>query len=332
MPILRTKTGVRSILQTTMAVLLGGSSLPHRANAECMSLISGPVVVEINGCKTIEPESTFDTKKDKYSWVAGLDRAGRTQFFDSYRGLYVKTKVIMSKAVAKGLNPEEGGLAGQTVFMMIAPPTTLTCPAINFKRLTANVKQICCDGSGNVPCLLDTPYLLQQPQLATKGTMSAGKSKAKQSADYMAATSAYNSRKFKAAAKGFEKARVNGELDIVGFYHLGDSYRQLDQCRDALAPLKYVQDQVQQRQVWADEENSARQAIFLLARCYAKMNDPEAATQILSSYLLEPTKYQTELKESLIHKDFGWIHTSREFLDYEKLARQKLKTAGPATP
>jgi hypothetical protein len=89
---------------------------------------------------------------------------------------------------------------------------------------------------------------------------------------------------------------------------------------------------MQQRQVWADEENSARQAIFLLARCYAKMNDPEAATQILNSYLLEPAKYQSELKESLNHKDFGWIHTSREFLDYEKLARQKLRQAGTATP
>ena len=325
MPLTHFRLTLRRFLTCGLYIGIAASLPFSRAEAECLSLLSGPLVVEVAGCKQLEPEKLFDTKKDKYSWLDGLDAGGRKSFFDSYRGILVKSKVLMSRVVTKGLQSEEGALAGEVAYMMIAPPTSLQCSAILGKRLSANLKQICCDGSGNVPCLLGTSYLLDQAQLAAKGAASVARTKAKHSVNYQAAETAYSNRKFKIAIKSFEKARVNGELDTTGYYHLGDSYRQIDQCRDALAPLKEVHEQVLKRQVWADEEEDARHAVFLLARCYARLNNPEASTLILSSYLLEPEKYQSEINDSLKHPDFGWIHTSREYVDYEKLARQKLK-------
>ena len=301
------------------------------AKAECKGLMRGPIVVEVNGCKQLEPEKVFDLTKERYAWIAGLDPAGKKQVMDSYRGLFVKSKVLITSATAQGFNTETNSLAGQTHYMFIPPPTPLTCDSVNFKRVSATLQQVCCEGGGNAPCLLDTSYTLAQAQLAKAGGVSNARAKAKKSALYIQAMTAFNNRKYKVAARDFEKARTNGDLDITGYYHLGESYRFLDQCRDALAPLKYVYDQVQARQVWADEEDAARGAVLLLARCHAKMNDPEAATYILNAYLNEPVKYQKEINEGLNHRDFGWIHTSREYVDFAKNARQKLRDL-PAQP
>ena len=71
---------------------------------------------------------------------------------------------------------------------------------------------------------------------------------------------------------------------------------------------------------------------MLLARCLARMNDPQNAVAILNSYLIEPAKYRNEINESLKDSDFGWIHTSREYRDYMKEARKKQNQAGPAAP
>jgi hypothetical protein len=197
------------------------------------------------------------------------------------------------------------------------------------------LREICCEGGGDPPCLLDTSYLLTGVQVVGAAASAAGdatRQKAKHSKDYQAGEVAYSQKKYKQAAASYEKARVNGELDIHGYFHLANSYRELDQCKDALPSLRYVNDQAQKRSIWADEEADARRATFLLARCYAKLNDPGATILILNSYLLEPSKYRAEISESLHHKDFGWIHTSREYRDYEKEARKRLGQGGGAPP
>jgi hypothetical protein len=55
------------------------------------------------------------------------------------------------------------------------------------------------------------------------------------------------------------------------------------------------------------------------------MNQPSNAYMILSGYLLEPGKYQRELKQALKHKDFGWIHTSKQYREFKKEADKKVR-------
>jgi len=313
-------------LAIACATVLGGFSTA--ASATCMSLINGPVVYEVQGCKALEPEKLFDLSKDKYAWIGGLDSAGRKAFYNSYRGLYVKGRVIKSQANARGIAAEDGALGGDTLFMYIAPGG-LQCAAVLGKRLSANLRQICCEGGGDPPCLLDTSYVLMQPQVLAAGGGDQSKAKAKRSKDYIAAEAAFNQKRYKVAAKAYEKARANDELDVPGYYHLGYSYRMLDQCADALPALRHVSDMEQKKQIWADDEQDARKATLLLARCYAKMNDPQSSVAILNSYLIEPLKYQNEIAESLKGADFGWIHTSRDYRDYRKEARKKQRQPGP---
>ena len=113
-------------------------------------------------------------------------------------------------------------------------------------------------------------------------------------------------------------------MDNVGHFKLGYSYRMLDLCPAAISPLKYVHEQKEKGATWADEDVAVRASDFLLARCYAKMNQPGASVLLLNAYLLEPQKYAKELKDSLSHADFGWIHTSREYREYQKEAQKKL--------
>lgn len=301
--------------------------LATRAQAGCLTLASGPIVYDVSGCKLIEPESTFDLGKDRFRFIADLDAESRKDFFNSYRGLYVRGKVVKSDAVAKGISTQTAVLSGETVFLFLPPPLTLQCDAVLGKRLAGNLRQMCCDGGGDVPCLLNTEYLLTSPEVVGGVASASGDAKrqrAQRSKAVKDGDRSFAAKKYKDAAKHYEIARGNGELDVRGSYRLGYSYRELDQCRDAIAPLRSIYDMHLKKQVWADEEKTARAAIFLLARCYAKINDPGPAVLILNGYLVEHEKYATELKDSLRHRDFGWIHTSKEYRDYKKAAQKKI--------
>ncbi len=323
----RRRNWLRLGLQIGGVLLLAG--LPAApARAECLSLKSGAVVYDVAGCVLVNPEKTFDVTKEKYSWIAGLDAAGRKKFLDSYRGLYLKGKVVKSAVTEPGVSGEAGVLTGETVFMYIPPGAYPSCNEVLGKRVSGTLREICCDGGGDVPCLLDTSYGLLQPKVIGSVSSGAGdqaRQKAKASKDYAEGDKAFRAKNYKVAAKAYQKARVNDELDIKGYYKLGYAYRELDQCGDAVAPLKHVQEEREKNAIWADEDKIARAAIFLLARCYSKMNRPSSATMILNSYLLEPERYKAELRDSLTHRDFGWIHTSKEYLDYKKEAQKKTR-------
>ncbi len=300
--------------------------IPSSAYAECMSLVSGPVIVDVAGCKMLEPEKVFDASKSKYKFIGDLDAAGRKEFLDTYRGLFFKVKVVKSKAVQKGLNVEEGALNGQTLYMYMAPSQN-QCSAMLGKRISAQVNERCCDGGGDVPCLLDTGFVLKDPKVIGSTSSGAGdesRQRALRSASYKTGIAAFRAKKYKDAAAAFSKAKAAGELDVKGHYSLGFSYREMDQCGDAIPPLKYIHDASLKKDIWADEEDIARKATFLLARCYSKINDPGASVMILNSYLLEPQKYKSELKQALSNKDFGWIHTSKEYRDFKKEVGKKL--------
>ena len=113
-------------------------------------------------------------------------------------------------------------------------------------------------------------------------------------------------------------------MDVKGLYRWGLSLREIEDCAAAVVPLERVYKLAQEGKVWQDEELDSRRAVFLLARCHAKLGDPSQAVFYLNGFLLESKKYQSELRQSLVHKDFGWIHTSKEYIEYKLEAQKKL--------
>jgi len=307
---------------------LGSFNLYSPAFAACLSLKTGPITFDALGCKKLDPTAIFDMTNSKYSWINDLDPKGRQKILNDYSGLLLKGLVVTSKAQDKGLSKEVGVLQGETVYIYM-PPSPNSCKQVLGLRLAGDLQEKCCDGGGDIPCLLNTTYLFKSVKAVGKASSDAGdatRTRSKVSKDYQLAMRAFVKKNWKVSVEQFEKAKGTGSLDVKGHYRLAYSYRELENCKKAIEPLEYIRKLELNKKIWEDEEKVAKRSKFLLARCYAKLNDPASAYLILQSYLLESTKYRYELRQSLKHKDFGWIHTSKEYRDYEKEAKKKLRS------
>ena len=312
----------RAAIVTVLAAFSFGTP---KAEAGCLNLIKGPIVFDVKGCKKINPETDFDFSKTKYKWIKDLDPAGRKDFLNSYRGLYLKGQVVKSQAKQVGVGADGRALAGQDVFLYM-PPSPNQCANVNGKRLSGRLTERCCDGGGDIPCLLGSSYLFLQVKSLGNAGSAAGddeRARASRSPQIRAGNKHFANRQWKKAVSAYLAAMNAGEIDVRSRYKMGMALRELDNCRGAIKPLRQIYDANVKGNVWADEEPIVRKSNFLLARCYSKVNDPQNAVLVLNGYLLEPKKYRRELREGLRHKDFGWIQTSKEYRDWAKAPRQK---------
>ena len=294
---------------------------------ECLGLVSGPVVLDINSCKMVDPKGDFDPNAD-YSFYKGMTAADRKNFMASYRGLLFQGHVVKSLAVREGLSKETGALYNENISLFVPPSSSLTCQSSLNKRIAVQVKEVCCSGGVDAPCLLKTSYVSTESKIVGEAKSSTGdKSRvaSKRSEDYKKAIAFYKKKSYKNAAKYFEIAKGKKEIDVLGSYLLGVSYRKLDLCRKTIPVLQEIFERSEKKDIWADEEKTVRRSNFLLARCYAKTNQPSKAVIILNSYLIEPKKYRKEISLSLKHKDFGWINASKEYRDYSSSAGKFVK-------
>ena len=301
--------------------------ISNQSAAECVSLVKGQIAFDVNTCGVFSPEKTFDFSMSRYAFIKDLPAANRKQFYDSYRGLLMKGRVAKSEAIRSGLSPEKGALNGENISVFVMPGQA-SCENLTGKRLLANLDEACCEGGGDVPCLLNTSFVLKDIKAMGEANDTEPSEKKKpsfkKSKNYLAAEKLFAKKDYKKAAALFEEAKRNKELDIPGAYKLGITYRLLDQCKKAIPILRDVYDRYIKNDFWAEDEEDIRSANFLLARCYSKLSEPGFAVVVLNAYILDPKKYRKELDLSLKHKDFGWIHTSKEYREYKKDAEKAL--------
>ncbi len=324
--------GARVVLQARVikALIILLALRPDVATAECTSLIKGPVVVDVQSCAPVNP-ATFDTSRDRFKIIRDLDPEGRTALINQYKGLAVKGTIVRSQAIRDGLNTQKGVLQGQNTTFFVPPPIQATCKDLISKRVVGKINEQCCDGRPEAPCLLGTGIRLEQVQLAGDvqtspdgSTVSGAKSSVAKNQLYIEAENLYLQKKYKQAAATYRKAEANGALDVKGLFRWGNALREIEDCEAALVPLKKVYNLVQQEKVWKEDELNSRRSVFLLARCHAKLGQPSEAVFYLNGFLLDQKKYRSELQQSLKHKDFGWIHTSKEYRQYKAEAEKKL--------
>ena len=313
-------------LATSLACLvLINFGLQANAQDACFALTKGPIAFDVEFCKPFDP-AMFDTSKAKFKFIADLDAEGRKELLDSYRGLVIKGTVVLSRAVKDGVSTSKGVMQGEQTILFV-PPNLTSCDDIFHKRISGNLEEKCCNGTGNAPCLLGSGLIFKDIKVvgdAMVGETLTKRGKRVHGKDYVEAEKLYQQKKYKDAAKLYTKAEDANDIDVKGLYRLGFSYRELEKCDLALRPLKKIWELQQASKVWADEEMDARRGIFLLARCHAKNGDPSGAVFYLNGFLLDPKKYRSELQQSLKHKDFGWIHTSKEYRQYRDSAEKKL--------
>lgn len=299
-----------------------------QAWAECIGMTNGPIVYDVMSCKSVEPKKDFTPDQD-YGFFKDFAESDRKRFLEGYRGYVVVGKVVKSEAIEEGLSKKKGALEGKDLKLLVPSAKGLSCNGIQKKRILGSIKEYCCQGSVDSPCLLQTPYKLLSVKVIGEAGSGAGdktREAAKNSKNYKEGLAQYKKKRLKPAASLLEKAYKDGELDIKGQYLLSLIYRKLDNCRNAIPILQSIFEKSEKKEVWADEEATVRRSNFLLARCYAMTNDPGRATIILNSYLVDPKGNLSEIKESLRNADFGWINATKEYRDYSEAARKALRT------
>ena len=300
-----------------LSPLTAGSQI--MAQGSCLALVKGPIVFDVEVCKPFDP-ALFDTTKPKYKFIDDLDNEGKKQLLDSYRGLVLKGTIVLSQAIRDGVSTNKGALQGEKTIAFI-PPGTTSCDMIRHKRVAAIINEKCCNGTGDVPCLLGNGYVLSEVKVSGDAMVGEGlekKTRRPHGKDYIEAEKSYGAKKYKDAVKFYLKAEDAKDIDVKGLFRLGNSYRMLEKCDLATKPLKKIWALQQANKVFADEELDARRGVFLLARCEAKNGDAPGAVYYLNAFLLDPKKYRSELQQSLKHKDFGWIHTAKEYQELER--------------
>lgn len=315
---------MNALLRALLLLVSAGLSL--NAWGVCTSLIKGSVAVDVRQCSDIHPESAFPAQDSKYSFIYDLPPANRKTLYDSYRGILIGGRIVRSQAVRSGLSEEKGALSGESVHIFM-PAGSATCTQVSGQRIQGNLEQICCEGGGNSPCLLDTDYVMKgfQPveRAPQKSLAQARSPEAK--ALYLDASKKLQAQDKKGAAAVFEKLRSMGQLDIQGQYVLALTYRDLDKCKNAMPLLAELQKQFEGNDYWVEAEPYLRAGSFLYARCLSKDGRASEAVLVLQGFLVEPKKYKKEILQSLSNPDFGYITTSKPYIKYKESAQRVLK-------
>jgi hypothetical protein len=294
-----------------------------QASAECVSYIEGPVVFDVSGCKRVDPSADLDWQDEAYRDIKALPPNLRNRFVSKYQGFLLTGKVVQSNAVQKGLGTK-GVLEGQTIKVFV-PAQNFQCAMLDAARMKAALKEECCDGSAEVPCMLKTSYFFQQLNLIGKAGSSDGntaRKAAENDPQFREAVKAFKEKNYKESVKKLNSIKQAGKLDLRGHFLLATAYHRQEQCGLAIAPLEVISEKARAKEAWADDEKIVREAEFLLARCYARQFDNGKAIIILNSYLISPQKYRREIQQSLKAPEFGSIHSTKEYEIYRRQAEK----------
>lgn len=309
-------------------VLILSLAASQNAWALCTTLIKGPVAIDVKQCHVTTPETTFATGESQYSFIMDLPPANRKQFLSGYHGVLLEGTVTQSQAIRAGISEEKGALMNESIKAFI-PAGGANCATITGKVIEAQLTQSCCDGGGLPPCLFDTSYLLNQVQVSDLKANGKGLNRSPEAqALYARVKQAIVARDFKGAVAAFEQLRTKGELDVNSQFQLAVLYRELDKCPKAIPILEGLHHLFETKEYWTDTESAVRKGSFLYARCLAMMGKASESVLVLQGFLVEKSRFRKEIKDSLFHKDFGGIRTSKSYLGYKKSAEKALIPTG----
>lgn len=304
-------------------IMLAGLFAPDsRLHATCAALIKGEIAYDVESCGLINPERTFDTRIERFAFIKDLPPENKKQFYNSYRGLILRGRVVRSLAVRSGLSSEPGALNGEIVSVFV-PPGPIQCHQIRGKRLKAMLDEACCIGGGDVPCLLNSSYVLKNIQvIGTKGSAAGHKVQMELEKDpqYQRALVEFRQNKFASAVSKLEEFRKSGRLDPRGYYFLALAYRNMDRCPMALTVLEPLEKQFQEGRFWAQNEQYIYNGVLLKARCLSLMGRAGEAVIILQAFSQDPIKYKEQFEASLSHRDFNRIRTTKEYTKFREAA------------
>jgi hypothetical protein len=293
---------------------------------QCIGLTRGAVAVDVRECRVFRfPQDVIPTLN--MSFYHGMVASDKAAFAAQYEGaLILRGVVATSKAVRSGLSTDQGALKGDRV-VLFQRPGGLPCSELVNKRVAGVLNEVCCNGQADAPCASESTYIFSNGTPIGAAGSAAGDEQRKRSRgskNYQEGMAFIEKRDFERAVKALEEAKKNKELDFAGRFHLAFAYREIDNCRKARRILRELVKQKDRNQVWGDQFHLADEAVFLLARCEARLDNAGRAVMILSDYLINIGRHEKRVRESLRHPDFGRIYSTKEWKRYSEEAHKKL--------
>lgn len=282
------------------------------ALATCSSLTSGPIEIKVNDCKTLVPKPGSNSYNVLPSWVKDLDQNAKKKLLSNHSGVVLKGVVTESKAVTKGLNETPGALKGTEVNVFVHYSQKPSCKKMgNFVK--GIIKETCCDGSGNPPCLWNTGYFLSKYSTSQKSGFSGKTEKNNIMKDV---AKLYKAKKYgKLQYKyGYRNHEFKNEVDFQ--YYLGMSYFVKENCDKAVPFFDTIYSSYGKGKANLAFKGMIKQAAFNLALCHAKDGDAKASTLILKGMKLDKKFFGSEIVRAKSHRDFGRIKNTPEWKEF----------------
>ena len=309
----------RTIFCGLIAALALILCLPQLAFGGCSEHTQGPIMIQAEQCSVVDPKTKFSAKDSLPTWVLEMDKAAIARFMATYRGVLITGTVKKSSAISRGLINSNQGLKG-TVITVFSPGQVNGCAGLINNPIQGQLTEECCDGGGQVPCLLAQKYLLNEIKVAA----AAVQTPMKLSDDYAKGRDFFNAGQFQKAAPLLKKAYKANQLDNTGKWIFGRTLEAIEDCPTAIRPLSDIQKSWVKGDTSGTEDKFVGSALLLLARCLSRSSKAAPAVGVLNLLLAQPRVFRKEINIATFHQDFGWINTTSEYRNYLENAKRAL--------
>ncbi len=283
----------------------------------CTGLFSGDLELDVLACSTIDPVAKVKEWKKDNEWLDNFSSTNLEEFKLSYKGEIIKGRVNSAKPIGQNKN-----FVGRNL-VMFSKINKIRCAENIGKRILVIITQVCCNGSGNSPCLLDTPYVVS----AIKPAGPSFNTPKEILNNYVVKNPKIKNALSLLDQKKYEESTTILKAEsqhLYAKYLLAFAYRNMSSPEASLAPLEDWRKAYLSNTLSHDELVLAKDALLMLAKCYALTRQPEKSIAILNIFLAKPRQFSRELKLADSSEDFGWIKATQEWRDYQK-RRAKIK-------
>jgi hypothetical protein len=291
---------------------LGLLAVSQVTQSACLSEASGPIIVEVARCSTLEPKEGSASFKALPDWVLNLPPNLKTNILESHSGLLLEGKVTDSSATVSSDKSVKSALKGQDVKVFIHSSFNMQCETLKTKLVSGTLGEACCNGGSNSPCLWSTPYYLKSPKIAQQSFRRIPASSGESSLEKEVA-SLYTRKHYKKVVELVYPKWKEYRKDVEVIWYLTQSLKKRDQCLEAIPILEDAFDHYNKQSISLQHEKKSVDSAYLLTRCYAKTGKADEAIGILEGMALNQKLFRTPLRDMKRNPDFKSLRQLKSF-------------------
>jgi hypothetical protein len=217
--------------------------------------------------------------------------------------------VTESKAVQKGLSNSPGALKGTQISAFIHGSHKLSCSKIK-GFVKGKLKETCCDGSGNAPCLWKTGYYLSKVKTSSGSKM---KGRGEITSIIADAKKMFKKKEYSKIGYKYGYRGRDFPYEVEFQYYVGMSYFIQEDCEKAKNFFNRIHTAYGRGKANLAFKSMIKKASYNFAVCHAREGDAIGATSILDGMKLDRKFFSKEISRARYDGNFGRIKNTKEW-------------------